>query len=144
MVTPDLFVARFNTADDLIWVKQAGGDHYDRGYGIAVDADRNVYTAGFFTGTCGFESQTFNSKGGFDGFTARLDGPPRLKVAREGNQCVVFWPTNQAGFRLESVTNLSALNAWTVVSNPPVAAGEQYFVTNPVTASRRFFRLRQP
>jgi len=139
----DLFVARYTSAGDLMWVKQAGGSDYDRVYGIAVDAERNVYTAGFFVGTATFDSFTPTSNGGFDCFVARLDGPPRLNVNRSGSQLIVSWPTNQVGFQLESVTSLSAGGVWSAATNSPVVVGDQYVVTNPITGTSRFFRLRQ-
>ncbi|MBI3852783.1 MAG: SBBP repeat-containing protein [Verrucomicrobia bacterium] len=140
----DLFVARYNTAGNLIWIKQAGGSDYDRGYGIAVDAERNVCTAGFFTSTAGFDSKTLNSFGGFDCFTARLDGPPRLNVARTGTQFVLSWPTNQVGFQLESVPSLSASNIWSAVTNLPVLVGDQNVVSNNISVGNRFYRLKNP
>src|SRR6266571_827362 len=51
----DVFVAKFDSAGHQLWVKQAGGTDYDRGYGIAADNFGNTYVAGFFASSCGFD-----------------------------------------------------------------------------------------
>ena len=51
------------------------------------------------------------------------------------------WPTNNAGFTLESTTNLLPLTIWTAVSNAPVVVNGQYTVTNILSGAQQFFRL---
>lgn len=51
----DIFLAKYDTNGDKIWVKAMGGDSTDVGYGIAVNNAENVYLTGTFQGTVNFD-----------------------------------------------------------------------------------------
>jgi len=44
----DIFIAKYDPKGQLLWAKSAGGDEEERGEGIAVDPNGNVYVAGYF------------------------------------------------------------------------------------------------
>lgn len=44
----DVFIAKFDAAGELSWVKRFGGRGQDEGRGVAVGADGRVYVTGFF------------------------------------------------------------------------------------------------
>jgi hypothetical protein len=50
----DVFVAKYDTQGNLIWVKQAGGNGDDEDYAIAVDSAAKVTIVGTFTGNATF------------------------------------------------------------------------------------------
>ena len=50
--------------------------------------------------------------------------------------------TNFTGFTLEANTNLNT-NVWSVVSPAPAVSGTNNVVTNAISDSPRFYRLRQ-
>jgi hypothetical protein len=50
----DVFVAKYDTQGNLIWVKQAGGKGDDEDYAIAVDSAAKVTIVGTFTGNATF------------------------------------------------------------------------------------------
>jgi hypothetical protein len=54
----------------------------------------------------------------------------------------ILWPTNAAGYVLESATNLPA-QAWSAVTNDIAVEGEFYRVQLNATEPRRFIRLRK-
>lgn len=73
----DAFVAKFDSAGNLVYSTYLGGDGFDAGRGIAVDSDGNAYVTG---GTDSDENSfllnnpadaTYN--GGFDAFVAKFD-----------------------------------------------------------------------
>ncbi|QKK02869.1 MAG: hypothetical protein HND55_09570 [Pseudomonadota bacterium] len=64
--TRDIFVARYNAAGTLQWVRRAGGSLADEGRGVAVDSAGNVYITGAFVNNADF--------GPFDVASASLDG----------------------------------------------------------------------
>lgn len=66
-----------------------------------------------------------------------------LGCARYGTNFVVWWSTNAVGFTLEYTTNLPA-PSWTASVSVPVIVGDKFFVTNVVTGTRSFYRLRKP
>jgi hypothetical protein len=53
------------------------------------------------------------------------------------------WPTNAAGFTLQSTTNLVSPAVWSTVSPGPVVVNGQNAVTNPVSGTQNFYRLSQ-
>ena len=46
----DIFVAKYNTAGELVWAKQAGGAYSDYGFMIAIDGNGNSYVTGWLGG----------------------------------------------------------------------------------------------
>jgi len=60
---------------------------------------------------------------------------PQLTISLSGTNIILTWPTNAAGFTLQSTTNLLSPAVWTIVSG-------QYAVTNPISGTQQFFRLK--
>lgn len=69
--------------------------------------------------------------------------PPVLGVAKQGENVILSWSTNAAGFMLETSPVLPAQN-WSPASPPPVVRGSQYVVTNAPVGDVLFYRLRKP
>ena len=72
---------------------------------------------------------------------------PQLTITPSSTGVVLTWPTNYAGFdytgyTLQSTTNLASA-VWTAVSPAPLVINGQNTVTNPVSGTQQFFRLRQ-
>jgi hypothetical protein len=54
----DIFVAKLNAGGALVYARAMGGTNADYGNAIAVDADENAYTTGYFQGTADFDPGT--------------------------------------------------------------------------------------
>jgi uncharacterized repeat protein (TIGR03803 family) len=65
---------------------------------------------------------------------------PMLAISPTGANVLLTWSTNTVGFTLQSTTNLAS-PAWTPVSPAPAIVNGQNTVTNPITATQRFYRL---
>ena len=65
---------------------------------------------------------------------------PALAFTLSGRQLVTSWPTSFQGLTLQYATNLPA-SAWTAVATTPAVVGQQFAVTNPISAGNRFYRL---
>jgi uncharacterized repeat protein (TIGR03803 family) len=65
---------------------------------------------------------------------------PELAITSAGNDVVLAWPTNYAGFTLQFTTNL-VLPVWSTNSPAPVVVNELNMVTNPISRGQQFFRL---
>jgi hypothetical protein len=50
----DVFVTRFGPSDEPLWTRSLGGSSDDRGFGVALDAQGNVYATGGVVGTVDF------------------------------------------------------------------------------------------
>lgn len=67
---------------------------------------------------------------------------PELTITLSGANVVLAWPTNSAGFTLESTTNLSPA-AWSTNLSAPVLVNGQNVVTNAISGAQQFYRLTQ-
>lgn len=67
--------------------------------------------------------------------------PPPLSIHVDNTNCVLTWATNVVGFALQQSSDGSLTN-WTAVPIPPAVVGNQFAVTNPVTTTSAYFRLR--
>jgi uncharacterized repeat protein (TIGR03803 family) len=68
---------------------------------------------------------------------------PRLTVIPAVNNLILQWPANSVGFSLQSTTNLTPPLVWDTVTSEPAIVSGQYTVTNPISGSRKFYRLSQ-
>ena len=75
-------------------------------------------------------------------FALSLPVPPPIGITTAGNQFILSWPTNAAGFALQSITNLSAVN-WSNVTSGITIVGTNYRFTNTINGKASFFRLKQ-
>ena len=73
----DGFIAKYDTAGNVLWATGFGGTNNDRGWGIAVDTNRNCYVTGFFNSTNfligGVTLTNFSPNGNNSVFVAKLD-----------------------------------------------------------------------
>ena len=120
------------TATGSNWI--LSGLNLPTGQNIYIRA-RGFYRTGYLNGS---ESITESVRAAF-----LPSPPPLLNIQRSANTNVVLsWATNFSGFTLESKTNLNT-NVWSTVSPAPVASGTNNVVTNVITGSTRFYRLRK-
>jgi uncharacterized repeat protein (TIGR03803 family) len=68
---------------------------------------------------------------------------PQLTIIPSGPYVVLAWPTNFAGFTLQSCTNLGSSAVWSSNSSPPVVIGGENVVIKTITGRKQFFRLSQ-
>lgn len=79
-----LFVATYNNAGTLQWVKQAGapdGNHLVNSYGVGIDASKNVYIAVLMYGTMNFDGTN----------VVPVNSAGDMLVAKYSNTGVVQW-----------------------------------------------------
>jgi len=67
--------------------------------------------------------------------------PPLLTIIRSGANVILTWPTDAAGFTLQSTTNLVSPAVWITNSPAPVVVNGQNAVTNPISGTQKFYRL---
>lgn len=69
----DVYVARFDAAGALLWLKQSGGGGSDNAYVDVMDGRGGLLIAGAFSGTQHLDHLALTSKGSGDAYVARLD-----------------------------------------------------------------------
>lgn len=73
----DIFISKFDSNGNFVWVKQFGGNGLDIADAISIDSIGNIYTTGYFDGSVDFDPGTgtsyLTSVGGYDLFISKLD-----------------------------------------------------------------------
>lgn len=145
----DIFIAKYDSAGNVLWARSAGGNGNDAGYGVAidaigVDANTNCYVTGFFgSANADFGAFVLSTFGSSDIFVTKYDPAGAVAWVRQaggtasdsGRGIAVDW-------QLEGATNLPAAS-WASVTNVPGTVGGESVVTNSATGLSRFFRLRK-
>ncbi|MDR3403443.1 MAG: SBBP repeat-containing protein [Chthoniobacter sp.] len=82
----DFFVAKYSPAGKCLWVRSGGGSKIDRGYGVAVDAQGNVFVTGHCQSTdATFDGLAFENRGGdYDLFVAKYDASGKIQWLKSG------------------------------------------------------------
>jgi hypothetical protein len=82
----------------------------------------------------------------FDDLTYTLGFvPPTLTITKIAPaQALLEWPTNYAGFRINSALSLAVPNPWRLIPNALTTNGAVYSVSVSLTNPAQFFRLRRP
>ncbi len=81
----DIFTAKFDNNGNCLWAKKGGSSGDEGGNAVAVDANGNVYSTGFFRATCNFGSGSVTAAGDDDIFLAKYDNSGTLQwVKRAG------------------------------------------------------------
>ena len=84
---PDIFVAKYDASEDLVWAKRAGGASPDLGSCIAVDGAGHSYVTGIFEDSATFGpgeayETTLTSAGSIETFVAKYDASGDLVWAK--------------------------------------------------------------
>jgi hypothetical protein len=74
--------------------------------------------------------------------TSAPSGPPQLNMQRVAGNFLVSYPTNTAGYTLQSSAVLGAGEAWQDVTNSLTVSGTNWNLLLPACGSSTFFRLR--
>ena len=67
---------------------------------------------------------------------------PQLKIAREDQAVVLSWPASNAGYKVQSCTDLSSQNAWEEIPGNPAQSDDGLLrLSVPVDNGPKMFRL---
>ncbi len=75
----DCFLAKYNSAGTLIWVRHMGGAGADEGTDVLLDKNGDLVLSGCFSNTCSFDTITAISQGGSDAFIAKYSSSGHVK-----------------------------------------------------------------
>jgi len=125
-------------SSDGTWTTLVSLDSADASYGVSLvqGTDGNLYGT-----AAGSDLSVDNGYGPGAIFRIVMPPlPPRLRLARNGNRLVLSWPTNAAGFALQTSPDLTN---WNNSTASPVIMGAQYAITNDISGSSQFYRLKK-
>lgn len=94
----DIFVTKYNSAGNIVWVKRVGGANNDNAYSISTDSQGNVIVAGRFIGSVDFDPGP-----GTDIQFSGINSYFVLKLDASGNFVWVNFTSSATG-RAESMT----------------------------------------
>lgn len=77
----DIFIVKTNASGQVLWAKRAGGEGNDRGNGIAIDANGNVYVTGTFYQSATFNNSTISCPTKTGTFLAKYDSSGQFQWA---------------------------------------------------------------
>lgn len=80
-LSPDLLIARFNSAGNPIFTKRFGDNAYQAGLRVAVDANDDIYVTGTLAGSADFAGKALSSNGGQDAIVAKFGSGGALQWA---------------------------------------------------------------
>jgi len=81
--------------------------------------------------------------GGSRFYRLAMNSAPTLQAQISGSSFVLSWPASAADYVLETSTNLTAAISWTTVTDTPAIVNLQCLVTNQISGSARFYRLKK-
>ena len=68
---------------------------------------------------------------------------PQLAITSSRTNAILTWPTNFPAFSLELATDLDSPTVWQTNPTAPIVIGGQNTVTNPISGTQMFYRLKQ-
>ncbi len=74
----DLFISKFSSTGNFLWVRNGGGRDEDASFGITTDISGNSYICGYFSGTALFGNNKITSQGYTDVFISKYDAAGNL------------------------------------------------------------------
>lgn len=78
----DIFLAKYASSGNLLWVKKAGGYGTDVAWSLAIDNAGRIFVTGEFKGTVNFGGATLKSNGGSDIFLLRYNSSGDIELAK--------------------------------------------------------------
>lgn len=83
----DVFIMKVDASGNVDWVKKAGGTKEDRGRGVVLDRQGNVFITGTFTQSATFSGTTINSSGKNSLFVAKYDNSGNFQWVKGAGTC---------------------------------------------------------
>lgn len=79
----DIFIAKYDSKGNFLWVKQAGGEKIDECRSIDITQQGDFYVTGFFGEAAKFDTSTIVSNGDYDIFLAGYNADGTLSFAKQ-------------------------------------------------------------
>ncbi len=80
----DFYLLKLNPSGSTVWAVKGGGTLTNRGFGLTIDQNGNIYTTGHYFGQADFSGTILNSAGNLDNIVAKYDNSGNLLWIRDG------------------------------------------------------------
>lgn len=123
----NIFIAKYNTAGNVIWAKPAGGDGNDYVQGIATDALGNVYITGTYLSlSMIFGQDTLTNPGNYKMYIAKLGtanvGFEKIKPTEN----IYIYPNPSSGiYNFKDTKNLKHVEVYNLLGEQILSQGNQ-------------------
>lgn len=92
----DVFLAKYNSLGDLLWVSSWGGMKNDQSSAVCLDEKGNIYCTGQFTGNAHFDTLQKTSRGDEDIYVVKYDPEGKLLWMRQAGGDAMEWNSDGA------------------------------------------------
>lgn len=100
----DIFVAKFDTSLNIVWLKSFGSEKIDYASNMNIDKEGNIYIVGYFNSdSILFQNFVLKNSGNYDGYVLKLD--------TEG---IPLWCKSLRGTENEKITQISVSSSGTI------------------------------
>ena len=92
----DMFLIKYDTSGNFVWIKTAGGIGDDGGNDVKIDSDGNILVAGYFRDNAKFDNTILTAHGSFDIFAAKYSPTGKLIWVKQfgGTGSQTAWAVN--------------------------------------------------
>jgi uncharacterized repeat protein (TIGR03803 family) len=135
-----------SSGDGTVFAVNPDGTGFTTMHSFTASTDGGHVIAGLTLSSNTLYGTAYYGGSSGDGTVFSLSLPasaPQLTIIPSAASVILTWPTNAAGFTLQSTTNLLPPAAWTTVSPDPVVVNGQNTVTNLISGAQQFYRLSQ-
>jgi len=140
IILPSAFCLRVWGQYAIDWSTSDGGGGTSTGGVYSVSGTIGQPDAGAMSGG------NYTLQGGFWSIIAAVQTPgaPWLSVTRSNATVIVSWPKPATGWNLEYTTVLTGgTNVWTQIPPPYQTNATDCYVTEPLPAGNKFYRLKK-
>jgi len=95
-LTPDIFIAKYDSSGLLLWAKQAGGTDYDVAYSVSCDDSGNIFIGGELNGDANFDAATLPVPT-HSGFVAKYNAAGNAQWVKSSGYCSFAVAADSAG-----------------------------------------------
>jgi|GEM_PF-828199 len=151
----DLFFMKISPTSQVLWVKQAGGDDNERITNVALNAEGNILTTGYYKRYLKIGGDSLVSIGNEDIFLSQLGSnsvPVELtsfSVTQENGNARLSWTTatekNNSGFEIQKSTDKTIFTKVSFVKGQGTTIEKSYysFIDNSQNSQKCYYRLKQ-
>lgn len=147
-VNPKAFLACFKQNGSLLGLRLDEGSGTSMGAGFGTFMGMLNFVCGTFTNNMSVPPHSLTNSSDHDIFLTRISpAPPSLQTVVQGNTIINSWPSHTSiGYAQSEAFTFQVsgdLSQWNNATNAASLSGGRYVITNSLSESVKFFRLKR-